>query len=81
MSRAARDRDQDHLLGPLGEAIRQVRRESGVSQERLANMTGIERSHMGRIERGEANISFLNLIKIAQALETELSAILKMAGY
>lgn len=44
-------------------------------------MTGIERSHMGRIERGDANISFLNLMKIAEALNIELSAILKSAGY
>lgn len=81
MSRAARDRNQDHLLGPLGEAVRKARADRGVSQEKLANMTGIERSHMGRIERGEANISFLNLMKIAQALNAELSAILKSAGY
>jgi transcriptional regulator with XRE-family HTH domain len=81
VSRAPRDRSQDHLLGPLGQAIRQTRIERGVSQEKLANLTEIERSHMGRIERGEANLSFLNLMKIAQALGTDLSAIIKAAGY
>ena len=81
MSRTARDRSQDHLLGPLGEAIRQARTDRGVSQEKLANMTGIERSHMGRIERGEANVSFLNLMKIAEALQTRLSVMLKLADY
>lgn len=69
------------MLAPLGEAIRQSRIDRGVSQEKLANMTGIERSHMGRIERGEANVSFLNLMKIAEALQTQLSAILKLAAY
>jgi transcriptional regulator with XRE-family HTH domain len=81
VSRAARDRSQDHLLGPLGQAIRRARTDCGVSQEKLANMTGIERSHMGRIERGEANVSFLNLMKIAEALRCDLSQILKSAGY
>lgn len=81
MSRAARDRSQDHLLGPLGDAIRQARIVRGVSQEKLANITGIERSHMGRIERGEANVSFLNLMKIAEALQTRISEILKLVDY
>lgn len=81
VSRTARDRSQDYLLVPLGQAIRKVRRERGVSQEGLAYTTGIERSHMGRIERGEANISFLNLMKIAKALNADLSAIIKQAGF
>lgn len=51
------------------------------SQEELANLTGIERSHMGRIERGKANVSFLNLMKIAKALDADLSTILKSAGF
>ena len=36
---------------------------------------------MGRIERGEVNVSFLNLLKIAKALETDLSEIIRRAGY
>lgn len=66
---------------PLGKAILEARHARGVSQEKLANMTGIERSHMGRIERGEANATFLNLMKIAEALDTPLSAILRSANY
>ncbi len=61
--------------------MRQARLDCGVSQENLAHITGIERSHMGKIERGEANVSFLNLMKIADALGTDLSLILKRAGY
>lgn len=81
MSRTKRNRDKDHLLLPLGEAIRAARKSKGVSQENLAYTTGIERSHMGRIERGAVNVSFLNLMKIADVLEVELSQILKSAGY
>lgn len=81
VSRTKRNRDQDHLLLPLGEAIRSVRKTRGVSQENLAYATGIERSHMGRIERGEVNVSFLNLMKVAGVLEVKLSHILEIAGY
>lgn len=81
MARTTRDRSQDFLLGPLGEAIRQVRVDRGLSQERLADLAEIERSHMGRIERGEANLSFLNLMKIAKVLKSDLSGIIKLAGY
>lgn len=66
---------------PLGEAILPARTDRGISQEKLANMTGIERSHMGRIERGEGNVSFLNLLNMAAALKTDLSAIIKRAGF
>ena len=62
-------------------AIRQARTDRHVSQEKLANMTSIERSHMGRIERGEANVSFLNLMKIAEALGCKVSDILALADY
>ena len=58
-----------------------MRGERGVSQEKLADLAEIERSHMGRIERGEANVSFLNLMKIAKVLNTDLSAILLRAKY
>ena len=81
MPRAKRDRSQDALLPPLGQAVRAARKERGVSQEGLAYATGIERAHMGRIERGEANVSFLNLMKIASALDMDLSQIVKAAGY
>ena len=47
----------------------------------MADLAEIERSHMGRIERGEANVSFLNLMKIAKVLNTDLSAILLRAKY
>lgn len=79
--RVKRDRSQDALLPALGEAVRAARKERGVSQEGLAYATGIERAHMGRIERGETNPSFLNLMKIAIALDTELSQIIQAASY
>ncbi|GGI53965.1 hypothetical protein GCM10011430_11390 [Oxalicibacterium solurbis] len=39
-----------------------------MSQEALADYAGIDRSHMGRIERGERNVSLLNILRIANAM-------------
>ena len=60
--------DPLEILPRLGAAIRRVRVQKGLSQEALADAAQIDRSHMGRIERGERNVTILNLHKIAVAL-------------
>lgn len=64
----------------IGEAIRTRRRDQGVSQEHLAHLAGIDRSHMGKIERGERNVSVLNLIRICTALKIRASDLLAAAN-
>jgi DNA-binding XRE family transcriptional regulator len=59
-----------------GAASRRYRIERRFSQEALADATGIDRSHMGRIERGERNLTILNPIRIG----TSVSAI-QVAAY
>lgn len=60
--------------------MRAARKERGLSQEALADAAGIDRSHMGKIERGERNITLLNLLKIAAALDGSASDLLRKAG-
>jgi len=45
------------LIKSLGERVRQLRRDRGVSQEDFANACGFARSYMSRIERGTSNLS------------------------
>ena len=52
--------------------IREVRKAKGISQERLAEMAGIDRSYMGNIERGEKNITLKKAYEICDALEIEI---------
>lgn len=51
----------------------------GLSQEALADAAGIDRSHMGKIERGERNVTLLNLIRVASALQHKPSELLAAA--
>jgi transcriptional regulator with XRE-family HTH domain len=68
------------LLESIGNSIRKVRRKQDISQEDLANICEIERGYMGRVERGEVNVSILKLKKIADALKIEISELLKTIG-
>jgi len=70
---------QDSTLIALGKAIRSKRKEQGVSQEKLAFLAGIDRSYIGRVERGDNNVAILTLQKIAMALEISLSNLLEKA--
>lgn len=72
--------DADGKLRKLGAAIRAVRLECGLSQEALADAAGIDRSHMGKIERGERNVSVLNVARVAEALDSTIAALMASAG-
>ncbi len=52
----------------FGAAVRATRTEDGIAQETLAHLAGIERSHMGKIERGEHMPTLALVLKIARAL-------------
>ncbi|GAC1627225.1 MAG: helix-turn-helix transcriptional regulator [Nevskia sp.] len=52
----------------FGAVVREARTEQGMAQEALASKAGIERSHMGKIERGEHMPTLVLVLKIARAL-------------
>ena len=56
----------------LGRNIRKTRKEKNLSQEKLALMCGLDRSYMGRIERGEVNITVVKLYEISKVLEVDI---------
>lgn len=64
----------------LGNAVRARRKMLDLSQEALADAAGIDRSHMGKIERGERNVTFLNIVRIATAMQCSPSDLLIEAG-
>ncbi|WP_395593341.1 helix-turn-helix domain-containing protein [Pseudomonas sp. B26140] len=64
------------LAKALGKNIREARKAKQVSQDLFALMCKLDRSYMGRIERGEVNITVEKLYQIAGCLECEPSSLL-----
>jgi transcriptional regulator with XRE-family HTH domain len=60
----------------LGKAVRKRRLALGLSQERLAERAGLHWTYVGGIERGERNVSLINIVKLARALQVSPSTLL-----
>ena len=60
------------ILKFFGKKIRTIRLEQKLSQEELAYKAGLHRTYIGMIERGEKNISLLNIEKVAKALGVKI---------
>ena len=80
VARASGQTDADGSLKRLGDAVRAARKALALSQEALADAAGIDRSHMGKIERGERNVTLLNVARIAKAIGCKPSDLLAAAG-
>jgi len=52
----------------FGSGLRQVRQARGVSQEELAKRSALHRTYVSSVERGERNVSLVNIVKLARAL-------------
>ena len=61
-----------NLAAIVGERIRKKRKDLSISQYELSLKAGIDRSYMGKIERGEINITLEKIHQIAKALDIEL---------
>jgi transcriptional regulator with XRE-family HTH domain len=72
-------REHEKPLRGLGEAIRRLRAERGLSQEKLALVAEVDRSYVGRIERGDNAVALPTLIKIAHALEITVAELMMIA--
>lgn len=59
---------QEKLQKDFGDRVRELRKQQGLSQEALALACNLDRTYIGGVERGERNISLLNIHKIATSL-------------
>jgi transcriptional regulator with XRE-family HTH domain len=73
-------RRQDPALVSLGDAIRSMRISKDISQEGLALLAGVDRSYVGRVERGDNNVAVLTLIKIAHAMNVTVAELMMEAA-
>lgn len=70
---------QDPALIALGSAIRRIRLSKDISQEKLALMAEVDRSYVGRVERGDNNVAILTLLKLAEAMDISLAKLMHEA--
>lgn len=75
--RRSRPRSAEHAA--LGEAIRRLRKEAGLSQEQLAELAGTDLTQIGGLERGVRNPSYSTLLRLATALQVQVGAIATLA--
>lgn len=64
--------NKQSILIKFGERLREIRKERGLSQEKLAHKADLHRTYIGMIERAEKNITLVNIEKIANALEVNI---------
>ena len=68
--------ERSHEHAALGRAIRRLRSDRAISQEELGFRSGMHRTYVGGIERGERNPSYTNIRRLARALEVSTSVLM-----
>ena len=69
-------KSKDPELAALGSRIHELRSAAGMTQEALAHAAGLHWTYIGQIERGERNLSYKNLLKLARGLGVEPARLL-----
>jgi transcriptional regulator with XRE-family HTH domain len=67
----------DLLLRRLGQRIRELRADRGWSQEELADVSGVHRTYIGHLERGETNVTLISLVRISDGLRITVRELLE----
>ena len=64
------------VIDTFADNMRELRMRAGVSQEMLAEKSGLHRTYIGSVERGERNIALLNILTLATVLDTDADTLL-----
>lgn len=64
------------VMSRFGKKLREIRTRAGMSQERLAELAGLHRTYVSSVERGERNISLLNIESLARALRVPMAELM-----
>lgn len=74
------DGRESEIQKHFGERVREMRKLKGLSQEALALACELDRTYVGGVERGERNISLINIYRIAEALGVSPKELLEDHG-
>ncbi len=72
--------DTSGLLLCFGRNVSTLRQSKGISQEKLAELAGLDRTYISSVERGKRNVSLLNIVRIASALGVAPCVLLEPIG-
>jgi transcriptional regulator with XRE-family HTH domain len=62
----------------FGDRVRELRLQRKLSQEKLAELADLHRNYVGGIERGERNVSLLNIVKLARGLKVKPTKLIEL---
>jgi transcriptional regulator with XRE-family HTH domain len=69
----------DPLLKAVGKVVQEKRQSLGISQEELARRSKLHRTYISDVERGSRSVSLITLVKLAEALDTNVSVLVETA--
>lgn len=70
--------DEREVKVKFGNAIKKVRSQRQLSQEELAEKSGLHRTYISEVERGDRNLSLVNIVKLCDALECRPSKLFEL---
>lgn len=79
MSRATKSPRSKDPRVLFGQRVAYLRKQIGWSQEKLSLESGVARSYLGGVERGERNIALINICRIAKALSVDPSELMRFS--
>ena len=65
------------FLKKFGDRVQSLRNQAGISQEKLAELAEMHRTYVSGIERGERNVSLINIMRLANALNLSVSKLME----
>lgn len=75
---ASTQNEPDSILGMLGDRVRTLRAYRGITRKALARESGVSERYLAQLEQGRGNISVVLLARVAAALRTDVSELLRM---
>lgn len=70
-------KDGNDIEKSFGEVIKRLRKQKGISQEKLAELSNLDRSYLSELERGEKTASLRTIFKLSNGLEVTADILLK----
>ncbi len=67
---------EESILIKFGKRVRELRAERNLTQQQLADISGLHKNYIGMVERGERNPSLLNIDILAKSFEVSISKLL-----